>query len=315
MSEPLNATNPVTFDALTLPGEAGANELWLFTALAGGGTQSSIFSGEAPPPGMFANGNDGGASSMNAAAFAGANSAFFYPQDVYGDHFAFRDAFSVELFFRTDGERSGAGRMQLVNQGEGSFRYGLIVNEPGGGNVRFAVNDGQGMIAAVDLVDRNYADGLWHYVLATYDPDAGAGGELSLAALNVDGTTEERVAALPGGFAGLPGGNDWNMLIGRQDFDAGSGERTFLGLIDEVQLSCGIVPDDRLLGAIRAPTPACAGDVNGDGVTDVFDFSDLAANFGAGPGATREQGDLTGDGFVDVFDFGELAADFGCGSG
>jgi hypothetical protein len=39
---------------------------------------------------------------------------------------------------------------------------------------------------------------------------------------------------------------------------------------------------------------------------------DLAANFGAGPGATREQGDLTGDGFVDVFDFGELAADFGC---
>ncbi len=61
-----------------------------------------------------------------------------------------------------------------------------------------------------------------------------------------------------------------------------------------------------------APAPACAGDVNGDGSTDVFDFSDLAANFGAGPGATRAQGDLTGDGFVDVFDFSELAADFGC---
>jgi hypothetical protein len=58
--------------------------------------------------------------------------------------------------------------------------------------------------------------------------------------------------------------------------------------------------------------PGCAGDVNGDGVTDVFDFGDLAANFGAGPGATRAQGDLTGDGFVDVFDFGDLAADFGC---
>jgi hypothetical protein len=62
-----------------------------------------------------------------------------------------------------------------------------------------------------------------------------------------------------------------------------------------------------------APGPDCVGDVNGDGVTDVFDFSDLAANFGAGPGATREQGDLTGDGFVDVFDFGALTADFGCG--
>ncbi len=59
-------------------------------------------------------------------------------------------------------------------------------------------------------------------------------------------------------------------------------------------------------------TPACVGDVNEDGFVDVFDFSDLAANFGAGPGATREQGDLTGDGFVDVFDFSELAANFGC---
>jgi hypothetical protein len=60
--------------------------------------------------------------------------------------------------------------------------------------------------------------------------------------------------------------------------------------------------------------PICPGDVNGDGVTDVFDFADLAASFGAGPGATRGQGDLNGDGFVDVFDFGDLAADFGCGS-
>jgi hypothetical protein len=63
-----------------------------------------------------------------------------------------------------------------------------------------------------------------------------------------------------------------------------------------------------------APTPGCQGDVNGDGATDVFDFGDLAANFGAGPDATREQGDLNGDGFVDVFDFGDLAADFGCTS-
>jgi hypothetical protein len=60
------------------------------------------------------------------------------------------------------------------------------------------------------------------------------------------------------------------------------------------------------------PVPGCAGDVDGDGDTDVFDFADLSANFGAAPGATREQGDLTGDGVVDVFDFSELAADFGC---
>jgi T5SS/PEP-CTERM-associated repeat protein len=65
---------------------------------------------------------------------------------------------------------------------------------------------------------------------------------------------------------------------------------------------------------LAAPAPsACPGDVNNDGVTDVFDFADLASNFGAGPGATQAQGDLTGDGFVDVFDFADLAADFGCG--
>jgi predicted alpha/beta superfamily hydrolase len=70
---------------------------------------------------------------------------------------------------------------------------------------------------------------------------------------------------------------------------------------------------DILRFLIDAPAPGCAGDVNGDGATDVFDFSDLAAGFGAGPGATRAQGDLTGDGRVDVFDFGVLASDIGCG--
>ena len=69
--------------------------------------------------------------------------------------------------------------------------------------------------------------------------------------------------------------------------------------------------DDIRLDASPAPA-GCAGDVDGDGDTDVFDFADLASSFGAGPGATREQGDVTGDGFVDVFDFAELASDFGC---
>jgi hypothetical protein len=64
-----------------------------------------------------------------------------------------------------------------------------------------------------------------------------------------------------------------------------------------------------------APTPACAGDVNGDGATDVFDFSDLAAAFGSTPADANwdPDADLNGDGEVDVFDFSELAADFGCG--
>jgi aminopeptidase N len=73
----------------------------------------------------------------------------------------------------------------------------------------------------------------------------------------------------------------------------------------------GLAGGDALLAFTVAPT-VCAGDVNGDGVTNVFDFTELSANFGAGPGATLGQGDLTGDGYVDVFDFSLLAADFGC---
>jgi hypothetical protein len=61
------------------------------------------------------------------------------------------------------------------------------------------------------------------------------------------------------------------------------------------------------------PEP-CQGDVDLDGDTDVFDFSRLAANFGAGPGATRAMGDVTGDGFVDAFDFCWISVDYGCGA-
>lgn len=62
------------------------------------------------------------------------------------------------------------------------------------------------------------------------------------------------------------------------------------------------------------PNPGCAGDIDGDGFTDLADFNILAVNFGSGPGATRSMGDLTGDGFVDLADFNVLAVDFGCGN-
>ena len=59
-------------------------------------------------------------------------------------------------------------------------------------------------------------------------------------------------------------------------------------------------------------TPApCPGDITGNGLVGLDDFAILAANFGAGPGATREQGDLNGDGFVDLADFTILAVNFG----
>jgi hypothetical protein len=54
---------------------------------------------------------------------------------------------------------------------------------------------------------------------------------------------------------------------------------------------------------------ACAGDLNGDGYTDLADLGVLLAAYGVDDG-----GDLNGDGSTDLSDLGILLADYGCGS-
>jgi beta-glucanase (GH16 family) len=58
--------------------------------------------------------------------------------------------------------------------------------------------------------------------------------------------------------------------------------------------------------------PTCTGDVNGDGTTNVSDFTILAGNFGASV-TPNTSGDLNGDGVVNAADFTILAGAFGCG--
>ena len=63
-------------------------------------------------------------------------------------------------------------------------------------------------------------------------------------------------------------------------------------------------------GAIGGSIP-CAGDLDGDGDTDLADLGILLADFGcASPGPCP--GDLDGDGDTDLADLGILLADFGC---
>ena len=59
------------------------------------------------------------------------------------------------------------------------------------------------------------------------------------------------------------------------------------------------------------PPPGCAADLDGDGDTDVLDFSVFAANFGTDvpPGTS---GDFDNSGLVDIFDFAIFASDLGC---
>jgi hypothetical protein len=59
-------------------------------------------------------------------------------------------------------------------------------------------------------------------------------------------------------------------------------------------------------------SPACTGDMDGDGDVDVFDFGIFAPNFGSTGHTPFTNGDLDGDGDVDVFDFAIFAPNFGC---
>lgn len=102
-----------------------------------------------------------------------------------------------------------------------------------------------------------------------------------------------------------------------------------LGVIEPTNYGPGLEPPGVRFGAgstsgdghvhlrsiefVGAQAPSvCVGDIDGDSDTDVFDFNNLAANFGNPAVTPGELGDLDGDGDVDVFDFNIFAPDFGC---
>ena len=257
-------------------------------------------SGVVAPSSMFAFGKDGGASSYDAAALNNRGGALFMPADLYGNDLAFDDGFSIEMFFKTDGNQSGAGLMQLLNQGENRFRYGLIVNEGGQGNVRFALNDDAGTIPIADIhsvSSRNYADGEWHYLQAVYDPTEGANGSLVLSIANEDGSFDTVTVPVAGSFQGLPSGGDGNLIIGRNTFANGGDARTFLGLIDEVQLTDGLVYAMNRLGRQVINQQ---GDFDGNGEYACADIDALVAEIASG--GSDASFDLTGDGAVTIAD-------------
>ena len=63
--------------------------------------------------------------------------------------------------------------------------------------------------------------------------------------------------------------------------------------------------------SVQVPPPACVGDIDNDGDTDVFDFGVLAGHFTMAVEPCTN-GDLDRDGDVDIFDFAILAPDFQC---
>ena len=194
--------------------------------------------------------------SYDASAIASVDGALFFPQDQYGDEFDFTSPFSIELFFKTDGDKSNSGAMELISQGTDTgqvFRYGISVNQPVAGGVRFAVaNSRLGQIQNVDLTGRNYADGKRHYLLAVCDTLSGNHGQLRLSIVNQDGSQDSATNDLSLGFLPLPTTNNGNLFIGRYHYPVSQTPQTFLGWIDEVQMTAGVVPSTWRIGRLPA---------------------------------------------------------------
>ena len=233
--------------------QAAIDDLITFNGLPGGPVTLST---NVAPIGMFVNGHNAGNYSYNAEAISNVDGCLFFPQDQYGDEMDVTGPFSIELFFKTDGNRSGAGIMQLLTQGTDTgqtFRYGIDVNESASGGVRFKIaNSSLKQTNIVDLTGINYADGQWHYLLAVCDTLSGTNGQMRLTIANQDGSQADATNDLPVGFLPLPTENNGNLFIGRNTYPVNVNPQTFLGFIDEVQITAGVVPDTWRIGKVPA---------------------------------------------------------------
>jgi fructan beta-fructosidase len=235
----------------TLP--AAIDDLITFNGLTGGPVSLST---NVAPASMFVNSHSAGIHSYNAEAITNVDGCLFFPQDQYGDELDFTGPFTIELFFKTDGNKGGAGVMQLISQGTDTgqiFRYGINMNESGPGGIRFKVaNSSLGQTNVVDLKGANYADGQWHYLLAICDTLSGTNGQMRLTVANQNGSQASATNNLPAGFLPLPAMNNGNLFLGRCNYPVSVKPETFLGFIDEVQITVGVVPDTWRIGRVPA---------------------------------------------------------------
>lgn len=318
LPSPPSGANPVTLDARietaqgTDTGVSGLAEpldhLWSFNALPG---QTYSTSADVPPSSMFTAGEDAGAVSYDASAIDGVNGTLFFPADQYGQELDFTSGFTIEAFFKTNGDQSNAGTMTLLFQGEFEERFSLELNRFAPGSLVFGVVDESASERLVLLTDRDHADGRWWYVRAAYIRDVDSDDTLELTAVSETGCVSTSVTSLGGGVLALPTQSDGNLLIGRRSFLQSETPNTFLGLIDEVQFSIGTPSEDDLLGVTPA-SPPCPGDANGDGMTTTGDITFVVSNLGSGmPGAVGTPGDVNSDGITSTGDITFVVSNLG----
>jgi hypothetical protein len=281
-SNPASGYNLITFNDAPNPSGIGGN---------GGIALTNIV----PPTSMFINGNTAGTNSFDPSFIQNVNGVVFYPAGP--DVFDFQGSFSLEMFFKTYGDQSASGPMELICQGSdggNTVRYSVVANQASPGSVSFHLNnysvapagpsfeDTNAGIQTVTLSNKNYADGNWHYLLAQYDAN---NNKIVLSIANADGSGTNATTALPSGYGPLPGTFQGNLFVGRYRYPLNDNPqtdpRTFLGAIDEVQVSSGLItPGSGQLGSLPSSvvvTPVITG-ISMSGSTVTIKFTGSASD-------------------------------------
>jgi hypothetical protein len=253
-----------------------------------GGNGEIPLTNSVPPASMFINNALAGTNSFDPSYLAGNDGVVFYPAGP--DVFDFQTSFSLECFFRTYGDQSANGPMELICQGSdggNTFRYGINVNQAGPGYLSFKINnfsvadsngnsweDTNSGVQSV-VLNKNYADGNWHYVLAQYNSLANT---ISLSVANTDGTGTNSTFSLPVGYGPLPNNFEGNLFVGRYRYPLGSDNRNFFGALADAQVSEGLItPGSGQLGYLPVPPVISGITLSGSTVTINFTGSPAAA--------------------------------------
>jgi hypothetical protein len=173
------------------------------------------------------------------------------------------------------------------SDGGNTFRYGVNVNQAGPGYLSFKINnfsvadpngntweDTNSGVQAV-VLNKNYADGNWHYLLAQYNSLANT---ISLSVANTDGTGTNATFSLPVGYGPLPNNSEGNLFVGRYRYPWASDNRNLYGSLADVQVSEGLVtPNSGQLGYLPVPPVITGISLSGSTVTINFTGAPAAA--------------------------------------
>ena len=163
-----------------------------------------------------------------ALSFDGVDDFVEAPNDVSND-FDGSDSFTLEVWFRYEGEESGGtNNAHLVTKqassGTEAVPFALINNRNEGkpGQLKFFRDDGSNRVT-VATAHEDFNDGVWHHAAAVHD------GVAQTMRLYIDGTLEGEATSVSLGSTA----NGRKLRIGRR---GGTTEHWFEGELDEVRI-------------------------------------------------------------------------------